>query len=255
MKRKIQIVLRAAFLMTMACSPMADLFAATSSADALKEAEAQAQYLCVIFYDKKESIFNDMVKQLDAYNSSLSKKAATYKVDVANESEYGFISRYGVMRAKLPLLLVFAPNGVITGGFEQTITVEQLKPSMNVSELMLKVLKPIQERKVVLVTLQNSSTINNDESWKAVTDFTSDPQYSMYTVAIKGDPSASGSKEFIKQCGLIEPIVESTVVVLLPPGSIGKILKGKITKADILSALQSCASLGGCGGGTCGPKK
>ncbi|OGS36827.1 MAG: hypothetical protein A2293_04145 [Elusimicrobia bacterium RIFOXYB2_FULL_49_7] len=58
----------------------------------------------------------------------------------------------------LPLVLVFAPNGVVTGGFPKQVTSDQLKQSVNVSELMLKILKPLQEQKVVLVALQNQST-------------------------------------------------------------------------------------------------
>ena len=88
-----------------------------------------------------------------------------HQVNVADPMEDQIVARYGVRQAKLPLVLVFAPNGVITGGYEQAITSEKLNQCMNISDLVLKVLKPLQERKVVLVTLQNGSTVNNTESW------------------------------------------------------------------------------------------
>jgi hypothetical protein len=47
-------------------------------------------------------------------------------------------------------------------------------------------------------------------------------------------------------------MTEATVVVLLPPGSIGKVFTGKVTKADILKSLQSCSPGGGSG---CCPKR
>ena len=129
------------------------------------------------------------------------------------------------------MVLIIAPNGAITGGFPKAITADQLKQSVSVSDLMLKTIKSLQEQKVALVALQNSSTKFNTESWAGVNEFASDANYKNLVVAIKADPSAAGSLEFIKQCQLIVPLSEATVVVLLPPGKIGKVLTGKLTKA------------------------
>jgi hypothetical protein len=98
----------------------------------------------------------------------------------------------------------------------------------------------------VLVALQNSATKFNAESWAGVNDFANDAQYKQLAAALKADPAAPGNQEFIKQCQLIVPLSEATVVVLLPPGRIGKILNGKVTKADILKSLQACSAGSGC---------
>jgi len=153
----------------------------------------------------------------------------------------------------LPLLLVVAPNGVVTGGHPANVTADQLKQSVSVSDLMLKVLKPLQEQKVALVALQNSSTKFSAESWAGVNDFVNDPKYKQFVAAVKADPSATGSQDFVKQCQLIAPISEATVVILMPPGKIGKILTGKLTKADVLKALGSCAT--GCAPGSCSDRR
>jgi hypothetical protein len=139
-----------------------------------------------------------------------------------------------------------APNGVVTNGASKTVTADQLEQSVSVSDLMLKTLKPLLEQKVALVALQNSSTKFNDESLQGVNDFANDPQYKQYVAVVKADPAAKGSQDFVKQCQLLAPLAEATVVVLLPPGQIGKILTGKVTKADILKSLQSCKTGSGC---------
>jgi hypothetical protein len=118
---------------------------------------------------------------------------------------------------------------------------------------MLKTIKPLQENKVALVALQNSITKFNAESWAGVNDFANDANYKKVVTAIKADPSAAGSQEFIKQCQLIAPLAEATVVILLPPGRIGKVLSGKLTKADVLKALGSCAT--GCAPGACSDRR
>ena len=99
------------------------------------------------------------------------------------------------------------------------------------------------------MALQNQSTRLNAESWSGVNDFSNDAKYAQFVTAFKADPAAAQSQEFVKQCGLISPLTQATVVVLVPPGRIGKVIAGKTTKTDILAALQSCS------GGSCCPKK
>jgi hypothetical protein len=153
------------------------------------------------------------------------------------------------------MLLVIAPNGAVTGGSPKTVTTEQLNKNVSVSELMMKVIKSLQEQKVALVALQNPFTKFSAESWAGVNEFANDPQYKQLVTAIKADPSASGSQEFIKQCQLIAPLTQATVVVLLPPGKIGKIFSGAISKTDILSALQACAAGSSCAPGACSDRR
>jgi hypothetical protein len=50
----------------------------------------------------------------------------------------------------------------------------------------------------------------------------------------------------MKQCQLVSPLLDATVVVLMPPGKIAKILNGKITKNDILKSLETCKAGSGC---------
>jgi len=144
------------------------------------------------------------------------------------------------------VVLIIAPNGAVTAGYEQKITLDQVKKSVEIPELMMKVLKPLQERKITLVSLQNAKTKFNKESSKAINDFIRDPKYKKVVSTINADPSAQGSREFLRQCSLTTPQTEAMVVVMLPPLTIGKILKGKITKADIAGALQACTPGSGC---------
>lgn len=232
-------------------------FALTSQAavpnaqSAIAEASRSGQFLFLTFYNAKDAVFTSLVTSIANFRKSNSKKAAIYNAKISDPGEKETIERYGVSGAKFPLLLIIAPNGVVTAGFQLTATNDQLQQSMDVSELLLKILKPLQERKVVLVSLQSKATKFNMESAQAVKEFSADQQFKQFVSAIQADPNAKESQEFLKQIGLAETLAEATVVILLPPRSIGKILKGKISKADILSALQSCTAGSGC----CGPKK
>jgi hypothetical protein len=220
--------------------------APTNAKSAMDEASAAGQFLCLVFYDAEDASLIGLTSTVKTFITSSKKKAGVYKAKISEPANREIAEKYQIQG--LPFLLVIAPNEAITGGYPKTVTEDQLKQSLSVSDLMCKVIKPLQEQKVALVALQNKSTNLNAESWQGVNDFANDTNYKKFVVPIKADPSAAGSQEFIKQCQLTAPLTQATVVIVMPPGKIAKVLTGKTTKADILKSL-SCGS--GCGSGGC----
>lgn len=221
--------------------PTANINSAITAAAAAKE------FLGVIFYETQDTLLTSMTSSITTFNKTSAKKITVYKANLSDPVNKDVAGKYSVQSgADLPMLLVFAPNGAITGGFPKTVTSIQLGQSVSVSDLMLKTIKALQDQKMALIALQNPTTKFNAESWAGVNDFVNDSNYKSLVTAIKADPSAAGSQEFMKQCQLISPLTEATVVVLLPPGRISKIFSGKVTKADILKSLQTCKAGSGC---------
>lgn len=226
---------------------MATYAVPTNAKSAIAEASAANQFLGLVFYEMQDASLTGLSSSIETFNKAQAKKVAVYKALLSDPVNKEIAGKYGIqVSGDLPLVLIIAPNGAITGGFPKAITADQLKQSVSVSDLILKTLKPLQENKVALVALQNSTTKFSTESWAGVNEFANDPTYKKFVAAIKVDPLAAGSQDFIKQCQLIAPLTEATVVVLLPPGKIGKVLTGKLTKADILKSLQSCTAGSGC---------
>jgi hypothetical protein len=221
---------------------------------AIAEAAAAKQYLGLLFYDTQDASLTAMSSAIAAFNKSATKKISAFKAVVSDPANKEIADKYGIQSGSdLPIVLIIAPNGAITGGFPKAVTADQLKQCTGVSDLMLKTLKPLQEYKVALVALQNATTKFSTESWAGVNDFVNDTLYKKFVTAIKADPAAAGSQEFVKQCQLMTPLTEATVVILMPPGKIGKVLTGKLTKADVLKALGSCAT--GCAPGACSDRR
>lgn len=249
---KIPVTIVASLLLSAAWShavPAANANSAITASAAAKE------YLGLIFYETPDASLTGLVSSIAAFNKTTTKKVTVYKAALSDPANRDVAGKYGIQSGgDLPLLLILAPNGVVTGGYPKTVTSVQLGQSTSVSDLMLKTLKSLQEQKVALVALQNAATKCNTESWEGVSAFANDSNYKKLVTAIKADPSAAGSQEFIKQCQLTAPLTVATVVVLLPPGRIGKVFSGKVTKADILGALQACSAGSGCKPGSCGPR-
>ncbi len=243
------------FILGVLLSVMAAYAVPANASLAIAEASAAGKFLGLVFYETQDAPLAAMSSAVETFNRTSKKKITIYKAKPSDPANQEIAGKYGVQGAgDLPLILVIAPNGAITGGFPKTVTADQLKQSVGVSDLMLKTIKPLQEQKVALVALQNATTKFNAESWAGVSDFANDANYKQLVAAIKADPSAAGSREFMKQCQLISPLSEATVVVLMPPGKIAKILNGKVTKDDILKALQSCAA-GSCKPGACSDRR
>jgi hypothetical protein len=223
----------------------------TNAKSAMSEASSAGQFLFLTFYQAKDASFTALSSTVTAFSKSSTNKIAVFNAEAGNPANKETLDKFGIQAGQLPLLLVIAPNGVVTGGHPSTVTAEQLKQGITISDLMLKVLKSLQDQKVALVALQNSATKLNAESWAGVNTFANDTSYKNLVTAIKADPSVAGNQDFIKQCQLITPLSEATVVVLLPPGRIGKIFTGKTTKEEILKALQTCSAGSGCAPGGC----
>ena len=214
--------------------------------EAIALAQNSKQYLFISFYDKEDEMFKEMENTIKTFRSKSSSMVLTYRASTLSDKESAVVEKYGVNRASLPLLLVLAPNGAITGGFPQKVTTEQLTKSCSVPKLVMNILKPLQEGKIALVSLQNNKTKFNQESDKAVYDFSSDARLKPFIEVIKADPDDKKNADFLTQCKLGNTISESTVVFIIPPGSVVGVYPGKITKDTLMAALSSCKTGSSC---------
>ncbi len=217
------------------------------SAAAIARAGRNNRFLFLMFIGGDGERVAAMKDSLARGIAALGEKVDTAFIDAGDPAESEIVRKYGIgSRGGLPMVLALAPNGVVTGGYPGTLSSEQLARAISVSPLVLKILKPLQEQKIALVALQNATTKFNEESWTGVSEFANDPNYQDMVSTIKADPAAAGSQEFLKQCQLVSPPTEATVVVVLPPGRIGSVLTGKLTKNDVLKSLESCTAGSGC---------
>jgi len=219
-----------------------------NSAEAIQTAQNNKQYLFLLFYDTKGESLKAMESTVNDFRNKTSEDTLFYKALTTDEKENDTIAKYGINRAPLPVLLIFAPNGAITGGFPKEVSMDLLKKCI-VDNLIMDVLKTVQAEKIALVLLQNSKTKFNNESSKAAEEFSNDSKLKGYVDIIKADPSDPKNSDFLNSSKLSKDITEATVVFIVPPGSIRGVYKGKITKDTLMVALSACSS--GSGSGCC----
>jgi hypothetical protein len=218
--------------------------------EALEAVQKSGEFLVVVFYDQKDELLATVDQTITKFQKSSSERIRVFHAAVKDKAEAQTITKYRIDRAKLPLVLVFASNGAITGGFEQKVTEQQLQKSL-VPELVAKVIKAVHEQKVAVVSLQNLKTKFNAESSKVADEFAGDPKLKGHVEIIQGDPSDSKNQEFLAQCEIKPPVESATLVLLAPPsGTIMGIFTGEGVTKDILIEALTPPSSGCCPGGS-----
>lgn len=149
----------------------------------------------------------------------------------------------------MPLILAVAPNGAITGGFPPGFEEKQLLDAF-ASPGEEKSLKALQDRRLVLVSIQNGRTSSNDAAMKGVRDFKADPNYGPSTELVTIDPSDPAETGFLRALQVTPETAEAVTVCLVPPGRAIARFSGGTEKEAIVAALSTG---GGCGPNGCGP--
>jgi hypothetical protein len=220
---------------------------ASGAETAIQAAAKQNRYVFATFYKKNDAASTKMLVAAKKLQAKHSGRASFVSADVGNAIHKELVSRYGVDRGPLPLTLVIAPNGAITGGYPNEIKKTDLSEDF-VSTGMADVLKVLQSGKLAAICLQNSQTKHNKESFDAAEGLRSDTRLANLVVIVNIDPSDKAESKFMSVCKADTNASEAQLVVIVPPGKIVGKFNGATSKETVLaSVIKSCSS------GSCGP--
>lgn len=222
-----------------------------SAQEAMKISQDTKQYLFLLFYDNKDSLYDQMKAAIVGVMAQTDQKILTYEAAKSSGVDTGLIAQYKIDRAPMPLLMVFGPNGAVLGGFPKSVTAEKLAKSL-VPPLTMDVLRSIQQQKMAVVLLQNSKTKFNEESLKTANDLAYDKKLVGSVEIIKADPADPKNGDFLANAKIASATATATIVLIAPPGIVAGVFPGNTTKNSIMDSL-SAASSGACSGGQCGP--
>ena len=194
-----------------------------------------------------------MRKVFDKAMEKVADRAQWVAVDTTDSSEKAIVAKFELSRAPMPLVLALAPNGAITGGFPSKFEEKQLLDAF-ATPVTQKVMKQLQDNKLVFVCVQNDKTKSNDAAMQGVRDFKADARFASATEIVMLDPTDSAEASFLADMKIDPKTEDAMTVFLAPPGAAIAEYKGATDKAEMATALQK-ASSGGCGpgAGSCGP--
>jgi len=214
---------------------------------AMRQASQDGKYLFVYFWKTDDQASRKMYGVLDAAMQQWSAQAASVSVRVGDPKEQQIVSKYGVDRAPMPLVLAFAPNGAITKGFPLKFTQQQLREAF-VSPGTARCMKALQDQKLVLLCVQNEQSGQAREALEGAYAFQADKRFTAATEVVTIDPSDAREASFLTSLN-VKPASTATTVLLAPPGRPVAQFSGAVNKDQIVAKVQA----GPCAGGQCGP--
>lgn len=202
---------------------------------------AEKSYTFIFFYKTDDAQKKQMEQVFDSAVEQVKEKVKAKKVDIDDKSEKALVEKFDLQKAPMPFVMVFAPNGAITGAFISPLDSKELTQAF-VSPTTEEILQPLQEGKLLFLMVQNNKTKKNQEALKGVNEFQADSKYKEVTEIITLDPSDPQEGELLEKIEVDPKTKEAVTVFFLPPGEmIGK-FTGATTKAEIESTLQKVLS-------------
>ncbi len=227
-----------------------------SAASIMDRAAMAGKYTFLFFYRADDEPTRAAHMAFDAGMKALEDRADSADVNVTDVRERTLVAKYGLSRAPMPLVLAMGPSGAVTRSFTTNFDEQQLRAAF-VSPGAEKSLKALQDRKYVLLCVQNAETEFNDQALQGVREFVADPRYARSVEVVTVDPSDANEVDFLTMFGLGESHPEAVTVLLAPPGKVMGTFVGATDKNTIVAAATPPKGGGCCGGGTstCGGNK
>jgi len=224
---------------------------------AIKQAADAGKYLFMFFSKSDDGQTVAMRKVFDKAMEKVQDRAQSVAVNITDASEKAIVDKFDLSRAPMPLVLAMAPNGAITGGFPTRFEEEELLDAF-ATPAMEKVMKALQDGKLVFVCVQNGKTTASDAAMQGVRDFKADARFASATEIVMLDPTDKKEAKFLTDLRVSPDIAVATTVVIVPPGQAIAQIEGPTTKdklIELLSKANTGCGPGGCGPGGCGPRR
>jgi hypothetical protein len=225
---------------------------------AIDSARREGKYLFFFFWKENDQQTGTMRGVFQTATRRWARSADSIAIQIADAREKPVVDKFDVSRAPMPLVVAMAPNGAITRGFPVQFTEQQLEQAF-VSPCTARCLKCLQDKKLVLLCIQNPTTQSSQVAWKGVQDFKADVRFAKATEIVTVNPADRAEASLLEELKVDPRTSQAVTVLLAPPGQPVATFAGAVTKDQIVAKVASaqsgpCAG-GKCGPGGCGPKK
>jgi hypothetical protein len=215
---------------------------------AIDSAARNSKHLFIFFWKANDKQSQTMYGVFQSAMKKWGESTDSIGINVTDPNEKPVVDKLGVSRAPMPLVVALAPNGAITKGFPIKFDENLLREGF-VSPCTAKCLKCLQDRKLVLLCIQNEKTQFTQVAMIAAQSFKADARYAKATEIVTLNPEDRAETAFMQDLNVDPRTSQAVTVVLAPPGQPIASFVGAVTKDQIVAKVQA----GPCAGGKCGP--
>lgn len=223
-----------------ACVLMSGMALAQQQANAslqttLEQSAAAGTFTFVVFHRDGGDATKALCQQVETELKAHQGKAVLTTARVDDPTEKTMVEKFGIARAPMPMVVVVAPNGAVTGLFPRSMTAEQATAAI-VPPTMMNCMKQLQDQKLVFVCLTRTDRVEVPEGVGAIQQL---PEFKD-RVSLVGlcldDPSES---RFYEQLKLDPSKVDGPYAVLIaPPGALVGHFDPQSTAESIAAAIH-----------------
>ncbi len=173
-------------------------------------------------------------------HSTMKKTLNAVSIDRKNAGAGFLVDKYKLKYAPVPIVIIIAPNGVISGSFRASFSPEQVKSTFQTPKT-LQCLLAFQERRLVFISAQGKETAENKEALDGITRFGKEnPLYGAVEMILI-DPKDSSESSLLAQLKVQPDIKKAQTFLLVPPGRIMGRWAGATDPKEFVKRLNSLA--------------
>lgn len=199
-------------------------------------------------------------KAMDIANQAHEKYAKSEVIqmnrsDVANKD---LVAKYGISGAPLPLILVIAINGVVTGGFTLSQATADLLVTAIPSPVKSDVLKALSTGKSVFLVVSSKNMTEKNEVMNTCAQACIEMQNNTKLISLDLDDQKE--KDFITELKIDPTIKSPQTFVINSKGQITGTFSDDVNTTALVASAKKLPAAKGCGascttGAGCAPKK
>lgn len=221
----------------------------------IDKSQQKGKSVFLVVTDKYSQGNEDLIKKAEDAQKTV-KKSEVIKLDRDDAANADLVSKYQLASAPLPLVLVIAPNGVVTAGYTSQQASTELLISAIPSPKKAEVLQVINEGKSVFIVVssKNMATKSNLVSTCQQACFEMEKKAKIVEIDLD-DP---GEKAFMEELKINQSITEPQTYVVNSKGQVTGNFNSDVNSSTLIATATKVPSSGCCppgSGKSCGPTK
>jgi len=198
-------------------------------------------------------------KALEIANEAHEKyaKSEIIQMNRSDAANKDLVTKYGISGAPLPLILVIASNGVVTGGFESSKATADLLLKVIPSPVKADVLKALSSGKSVFLVVSNKNMKEKNEVMNTCAQACIEMQNNAKLISLDLDDQAE--KNFIAELKIDPAITSPQTFVINSKGQITGTFSDDVNTTNLVASAKKLPAAKGCcpsgSGAGCAPKK
>ena len=189
-------------------------FAATMT-EQVEAAAQSGKYTYVMFYRANDTATKRMASTIQSHVSETAAKTTWVTVNVRDRKEASLVKRFDASRIPLPAVFGVAPNGAVTGVFQQRVDQEQLTNAV-LTPNYADMVKALQSQQIAIVCMLPTADTPVPSGVKSLQQ---NPAFKGKLHEVKAFATDGAEAEFFRRMQ-VDPSLDAPVTILFaPPGT------------------------------------